>query len=206
DTRGAASRESTAIWSRLPPVSNPTVDDLTTASLTPGVERVLLPATHIDWRVVQEFASRRPTQVEVTGARRLSVGEIVARYQAQQRRQDALVRTTIATGTTTLLFEVPDVSAPITITADTTVFPGPEGTSIEERGIRVNGAAIAGGGAQSPPQLPLIEAERISTPPLLITLNDAYQYVLDGEAPVGDSRCYVVRFEPRVVGRGLARG
>ena len=54
-------------WSRLPPSSNPTVDDLVTASLTPGGERVLLPVDHVDWRVLQEFAARRPTLVEVTG-------------------------------------------------------------------------------------------------------------------------------------------
>jgi hypothetical protein len=204
--QGSASLESAALWTRLPPVSSPTVDDLIAASLTPGVERVLLPVTRIDWRVVQEFASRRPTQVEVTAARRLSVGEILARYQAQQRRQDAIVRTTIATGSTTLLFEVPAFSAPITITAETIIFRGPQGTSIEERDIRVNGAAIAGGGSQSPPELPLIEAERISTPPLAITLDEAYRYALAGDDSVGDSRCYVVSFEPRVEARGLARG
>ena len=193
-------------WTRLQPVSSPTVDDLVAASLTPRAERALLPASHIDWAVVQEFAARRPVQVEVTGVRRLSVDEIVARYQAQQRRQDAVVRTTIATGTTTLLFEVPDFAAPITITADTTIFRGPQGTNIEEHDIRVNGAAITGGDAQSPPDLPLIEAERISTPPLVITLDEAYRYALDGEEMVGESRRYVVGFEPRVASRGLARG
>jgi len=209
-------------WSRLPPLSNPTVDDLVTASLTPGGGRVLLPVDHVDWRVLQEFAARRPTLVEVTGSRRLTAGEILARYQAQQRRQDAIVRTTVATGTTTLLFEVPDFAAPITVTAATTIFRGPGGINIEERDIRVNGAAITGGGAQSPPQLPLIEAERISTPPLAIALDEAYRYALDGEvrlkpAPAAidkpdptaadaGSRCYVVSFEPRVPGRGLARG
>ena len=70
----------------------------------------------------------------------------------------------------------------------------------------MNGAAIAGGGAQSPPQLPLIEAERISTPPLAIALDEAYRYALDGEVRLkpdhrrrtAGSRCYVVSFEPRV--------
>jgi hypothetical protein len=201
-------------WTRLPRSANPSVDDLIAASLTPGAERVLLPVTQIDWRMVQEFASRRPTLVEVTGARRLTVGEILARYQAQQRRQDALIKTTIATGTTTLLFEVPDFAAPITITAETTIFRGPDGTNVEERDIRVNGAAITGGGAHSAPELPLIEAERIITPPLAITLNEAYRYTLDGEVRLkpdptdadADSLCYVVSFEPRAEGRGLARG
>jgi len=193
-------------WVRLPPVSNPALQDLIRASLTPGGERVLLPAVDLNWGVLQDFSARRPALVEVTGARHLTVAEILARYQAQQRRQDAIVKTTIATASTTLLFEVPDFAAPITITAETTIFRGPEGTNIEERGIRVNGAPIAGGGAASPPELPLIEAERITTPPLVIRLNEAYRYALDGEESVDDRRCYVVRFEPGVAGRGLARG
>src|SRR6185295_2358260 len=67
-------------WMRLPRVTTPSVDDLIAASLVPGVERVLLPVEAIDWRAVQEFASRRPSLVEVTGARRLTAAEILARY------------------------------------------------------------------------------------------------------------------------------
>jgi len=193
-------------WLRLPGMSNPSLEDLVRASLTTGGERVVLPVTSIDWSVLRAFSARRSTVVEVTGPRHLTAGEIVARYQAQQRRQDAVVQTTIATGSTTLLFQVPDFAAPVTITADTSIFHGPEGTNIEEREIRVNGTSIAGGGARSAPQLPLLEAERISTPPLAITLGDAYDYVLDGEEAVGDSRSYVLGFKPRVAQRGLVRG
>lgn len=191
---------------RLPRRASATVDDLIAASLTPGSEPMLLPIDRVDWRAIQEFVSRRATIVEVGGTRTLTVEEIVARYQAQQRRQDALVRTTIASGTTTLLFEVPGLVAPVTITTETTIFRGREQTDIEERNIRVNGAAIAGGSAQSPPELPLIEAERIGTPPLAITLNEAYRYELDGTETIDGSRCYVVGFEPRVADRGLAHG
>jgi hypothetical protein len=193
-------------WSRLPSAADPSVDDLVAASLVPGGERVFLPIASVDWRVLQDFSARRPAVVEVTGARHLTVGEILARYQAQQHRQDSIVKTTIGMGTTTLLFEVPDFAAPVTITAETTIFRGPDGTNIEEKGIRVNGAPIAGGSAASPPELPLIDAERISTPPLTITLNEAYRYALDGEESIGESRCYVIRFEPSREARGLARG
>jgi hypothetical protein len=193
-------------WMRLPPLVRPTVDDLTVASLTPGAERVLLPVRDIDWAAVQEFAARRPPLVEVTGARRLTVAEILARHQAEQRRQDEVIKTTIATGTMTLLFEVPDFAAPITITADTVIYRGSQGSNIEARDIRVNGASITGGGAGAAPELPLIEAERISTPPLTITLDEAYTYTLGGDDTVGGSRCYVVSFEPRTSNRGLARG
>src|SRR6267378_2133125 len=95
------------MWIRVSATRNPSVDDLVAASLTPGGERVLLSIERADWHALQEFVSRRATLVDVGGARRLTVEEIVARYQAQQRRQEALVRTAIATGTTTLLFEVP---------------------------------------------------------------------------------------------------
>ena len=193
-------------WNRLPRVSTPALEDLIRASRIRGGERLLLPVGRPDWGVLQDFASRRPMAVEVTGTMRLTVGEILARYQAQQHRQDTLVKTTIATGSTTLLFEVPNFAAPVTITADTTIFRGPDGTNIEERGIRVNGAKIAGGSAASPPELPLIEAQRISIPPLLIRLNEAYHYSLAGEVSVGGSRCYVVGFEPGAAGRGLASG
>jgi hypothetical protein len=194
------------MWIRVLPATNPSANDLVAASLTPGGERVLLPIERADWRAVREFVSRRATLVDVGGARRLTVEEIVARYQAQQRRQDALVRTAIATGTTTLLFEVPGFVAPVTITAETEIFRGQDETDIEQRNIRVNGAAIAGGGAQSPPQLPLIEPERIGTPPLVITLNEAYRYALAGEEAIDGARCYVVSFEPRAPARGLALG
>jgi hypothetical protein len=193
-------------WVRVPAMTDPAADDLVAVSLTPGGERVLLPIERIDWRALQEFVSRRATLVDVGGARRLTVEEIVARYQAQQRRQDAFVRTAIATGTTSLLFEVPGFVAPVTITADTTIFHGRDEIDIEQRNIRVNGAAIAGGSAQSPPELPLIEPERIGTPPLVITLNEAYRYALDGEEAIDGSRCYVVRYEPRTSVRGLALG
>src|SRR5678816_3612187 len=173
---------------------------------TPEGERVVLPVASLNWDVLHDFSTRRSALVEVNAARRLTVGEILARYQAYQRRQEAIVKTTIATGSTTLLFEVPDFAAPVTITADTTIFRGPDGTDIEQRNIRVNGAPIAGGGAAAPPELPLIEAERISAPPLLITLDDAYRYALAGEESVGGSGCYVVRFEPEASGRGLASG
>ena len=196
-------------WMRLPTVVRPTVNDLIAASLTPGAERVVLPVTDLDWAAVEEFAARRATLVEVTGARRLTVAEILARYQAQQRRQDDIIKTTIATGTTTLLFEVPDFAAPITITAETVIYRAAGGTNIEARDIRVNGAAIAGGGAASPPELPLIEADRISTPPLTITLNEAYTYQLEGEVrlkPDTTAEAYVIGFAPKMAGRGLARG
>ena len=164
------------------PLSNPTVDDLVTASLTPGGERVLLPVDHIDWRVLQEFASRRRhargggrrAPVDRRGNPRAVPGAAAAAGRDRPNDRSPRERRRCCS-------RCPDFSAPITITADDDDLPRAGGINIEERNISVNGAAIAGGGAQSPPELPLIEPERIGTPPLVITLNEAYRYALDGE-------------------------
>jgi hypothetical protein len=131
--------------------------------------------------------------VEVVGSRSLSVDEIVARHQAAVTRQAAAVRTIIASGTLTLSFEAPGFPAPITIGSETTIYTTPDVTEIEQRAIRVNGIELRGSAA---PRLPIIEPERVASPPLAITLTDVYRYRLAGRETIGDTLCYVVAFEP----------
>lgn len=141
--------------------------------------------------------------VEVRGVRRLTVEEVIARHQAMARRQAAAVTHTIATGTLTLTFEAPGFSAPVTIASDTIVYTGPERTELEQRAIRVNGIEFRGGGV---PRLPIIEPERVASPPLAITLSDRYRYRLEGDETRQGVRCYVVAFEPLDTGATLFRG
>lgn len=141
--------------------------------------------------------------VEVRGAPRLSVDEVVARHQAAARRQANTVTHTIATGTLTLTFEAPGFPAPVTIASDTIIYSAPGLTELEQRAIRVNGIEFRGGGV---PRLPIIEPERIASPPLVITLSDRYRYRLDGEETRNGTRCYVVAFEPIDDGASLFRG
>ena len=131
--------------------------------------------------------------VEVIGSRSLSVEEIVARHQAAAARQAAAVRSVIATGTLTLSFEAPGFPAPITISSDTTIFTTPEVTEIEQRAIRINGIEFRGSAV---PRLPIIEPERVASPPLAITLTDVYRYRLTGRDTIDGTLCYVVAFEP----------
>jgi hypothetical protein len=189
------------------PMLRPSSQALVQASLAGGADPVLIPLRDVDWSEVAAFAADRALSTEVIAAADLSVDAIVARHQAQRHRQDAVVRRTIARGTTSLLFEVPGFVAPITVTAATVIYRQPDLVEIEQRDIRVNGAAISGGSASSPPQLPLIEPERVATPPLAITLDDAYRYALEGRERVAGGEAYVVRFEPHD-GRaaGEARG
>jgi hypothetical protein len=184
----------------------PSTDDLIAASRAPGAEPVLLHVAKAGWTSLRGFAAMRAYATEVVASAPLTAAQVVARHQAQRRHQDARVTRTIARGSTTLLFEVPGIAAPVTITAQTTIFRQPGVTEMEQWDIRVNGAAVGGGGASSPPQLPLIEPERVATPPLVITLGDDYQYSLEGSELDGDARVFVVSFEPRDKATGLARG
>jgi hypothetical protein len=131
--------------------------------------------------------------VEVRAAPTLTVDEVIARHQAFARRQADTVTHTIVSGTLTLTFEAPGFPAPVTIASETIIYSAPDLTEMEQRAIRVNGIEFRGGGV---PRLPIIEPERVASPPLVITLSDRYRYRLDGEASRNGTRCYVVAFEP----------
>ena len=142
-------------------------------------------------------------ELEVRGARRLRVDEVIARHQALARRQAAAVTRTISTGTLTLTFEAPGFTAPVTIATDTVIYTAPERTELEQRAIRVNGIAFRGGHV---PRLPIIEPERVVSPPLAITLSDLYRYRLEADETRAGIRCYVVAFEPVDDEASLFRG
>ena len=142
--------------------------------------------------------------VRVVGARELTVEEIIARHQATATRQRALVQTLISTGTMTLTFEAPGFPAPIAISSQAVIYAGHRTTEIEQRAVRVNGLEFARGQV---PRLPIIEPERVASPPLTITLSNLYRYALVGRDRIGDVPCYVVSFEPADPGAGtLFRG
>jgi hypothetical protein len=102
----------------------------------------------------------------------------------------------------TLTFEAPAFPAPVTITADTIIYRAAARTDIEQRAIKVNGLDVGNGA----PRLPLLEPERVASPPLAIELSDAYRYSLLGSETIAGTRCYVVGFEPVRGGESLFRG
>jgi hypothetical protein len=173
------------------------VEDCDEAGLVvePGdgpVERVVLTTGTILIRVPAPdgvFAE----DVRVVGERTLSAREIVARHQAAAARQRRAVQTLVSSGSMTLTFEAPGFPAPMTITSETVVFAGPDRVEIEQRDIRINGLAFR---AEGVPRLPIIEPERVASPPLAIALTEAYRYTLAGQAVLAGVPCYVVAFEP----------
>ena len=150
-------------------------------------------------------AGRFATEVDVTGQRSLSVEEVIARHQAAATRQRQRVRSLIASGTTVLTFQIPGLAAPMTITSETVVYQAPGVSEVEQRKIRLNGLDYdtEKGGV---PRLPIVEPERVSEPPLTISLTEVYRYRLEGREKRQGRDAYVVAFEPRAEGRSLFRG
>lgn len=141
--------------------------------------------------------------VVVRGSRPLTAGEIVARHQAVARAQAGAVQQVISEGVLTLTFEAPGFPAPVTISSDTVMYQGRGRTELEQRAVRVNGIEFKGGGV---PRLPILEPERVATPPLSIALTDVYRYERLADDTLRGRRCYVVAFEPSADAATLFRG
>ena len=140
-----------------------------------------------------QAGDRFAQDVQVVGSRSLTVEEIIARHQAVVTRQAASVQSLIASGTLTLSFEAPGFPAPITVSSGVAFYTSDGVTEIEQRDVRINGVEFRG---SSVPRLPIIEPERVASPPLAIALTDVYRYRLEGRDTIDSRLCYVVAFEP----------
>ena len=167
-----------------------------------GVEQVTLSSGDTIARV-PAAEGRFAEGVRVTGARTLTAREIIARHQAAAARQQRAIRQLISSGHMTLTFEAPGFPAPMAITSTATIYTAADAVDIEQRDIRVNGIAFAGGRV---PRLPLLEPERVASPPLAIALTDVYTYALEGRAEVDGVACHVVSFAPIDRKRSLFAG
>jgi hypothetical protein len=143
--------------------------------------------------------------VDVVGERTLKVEEIVARHQAAAAWQRRAVGRSISSGTMVVTFEAPGLAAPMTLTSDVVVYEEDGQREIEQRSLRLNGVEH-GDDATGVPRLPLLEPERVTSPPLAIALDDAYRYRLEGRETAEGRDCYVVGFEPLSPARPLFRG
>ncbi len=172
-----------------------------------GTIRLWLPLTGVSHLIARlpPAQERVAETVSVVGARTLAVEEIVARHQSVAARQSRSVRRLITRAQTTVTFEVPAFPAPVTIQADTTIFQGDGPTELAQSRLTVNGVAFAAS-RTGVPRLPLIEPERVASPPLAITLDRAYRYRLEGRGRVAGRDAYVVAFRPADPSRTLFAG
>jgi hypothetical protein len=138
----------------------------------------------------------------VSAERRLSIGEIIARHQQQQRGQDALVRNYIAHARMQQHFR-PTVTDPgYDVVTENRYFVTADGVEWEELSFSVNGSKW---GSDRPP-FPLLQPEKVLSLPLQLRFDEGYSYRLNGAERVDGFDCYVVRFEPLRKDGALYRG
>jgi hypothetical protein len=141
----------------------------------------------------------------VSAERPLSVQEIIARHQQQQRGQDALVRNYMASARTSQHFRPTMTDPGYDVVTENRYYVAADGIEWEEQSFSVNGSKW---GADRPP-FPLLQAEKVLSLPLQLRFDNDYSYRLDGTERIRGYDCYVVRFEPIAAasaGQSLYRG
>jgi hypothetical protein len=138
----------------------------------------------------------------VSAVRQLSIGEIIARHQQQQRAQDLVVANYIAHARMQQHFR-PTVTDPgYDVLTENRYFVAGGEVEWEELSFSVNGSKW---GADRP-AFPLLQPEKVLSLPLQLRFDDAYRYRLVGSAIVDELDCFVVRFEPLRQNGALYRG
>ncbi len=140
---------------------------------------------------------------DVTAARTPTVEEILARHQARQAIERDLAPRYVMNGRIQQYFR-PTVTDPgyDVITENRFFVDRVEGTEWEEREFSVNGARF---GEPRPP-FPLLQAEKVLSPPLAIELDARYSYRLEGTATIDGRAAWVIRFDPQRRDQSLYRG
>ncbi len=128
----------------------------------------------------------------VRGERQLSVAEVIARHQARQRAQDALVRNYVAQVRMEQHFRPTMTDPGYDVVTENRYFVTGADVEWEELSFSVNGSTW---GSDRPP-FPLLQPEKVLSLPLQLRFDEGYRYRLDGTARVDGYDCYVVRFEP----------
>ena len=132
----------------------------------------------------------------VSAVKQLTIGEIIARHQQQQRAQDAIVRNYVATARMQQHFRptVADngMSSSYDVVTDNRYFVAGSDVEWEELSFSVNGSKF---GIDRPP-FPLLQPEKVLSLPLQLRFDEGYTYALAGSERVDGFDCYVVKFDP----------
>jgi len=132
----------------------------------------------------------------VSAVRQLTIGEIIARHQQQQRAQDAIVKHYAATARMQQHFRptVADngMSSSYDVVTENRYFVAGADVEWEELSFAVNGSKF---GIDRPP-FPLLQPEKVLSLPLQLRFDEGYTYRLSGSERIGDFDCYVVTFDP----------
>ena len=139
---------------------------------------------------------------DVSAARQLSIGEIIARHQQQQRAQDTRVSNYIAVARMQQHFR-PTIADPgYDVVTENRYFVAANDVEWEELAFSVNGSKWS---ANRPP-FPLLQPEKVLSLPLQLRFDEGYRYRLDGTNRMDGYDCFIVRFEPVREDASLYRG
>jgi hypothetical protein len=139
---------------------------------------------------------------DVSAARVLSVAEIIARHQEQQRAQDFAIRHYSADARMEQHFRATMADAGYDVVTENRYYVSGAEIEWEELSFSVNGAKW---GADRPP-FPVLQAEKVLSLPFQLRFGTDYRYELRGTEVVDEFDCYVLDFEPIGSGKGLYRG
>lgn len=141
-----------------------------------------------------EGVAAQDERVDVDRTRGLTAQEIIAAYQAVQKRQDDRLDRWTADARIDFHFRLVQGGPTIDVTIESRYFWERGGAlEWEQYEYRVNGNRL---GWQKIPELPLIQPEKVVTLPLDLTLDRTYVYRLAGEDRVDGREAYVLTFEP----------
>ncbi|HXI01882.1 MAG TPA: hypothetical protein VNI57_01785, partial [Candidatus Saccharimonadales bacterium] len=139
-----------------------------------------------------EYA-REGERLNVTGERIPSADEIIAKYQAVQEAQDALLKTVRADATEEWHFTT-GATGSFDLRFEEGYFYDPNiGAEWEQREVYANGVRWR---TNRIPELPFLLPEKAASLPLVVSLSKEYQYEYDGREDVDGFDCYVISFKP----------
>ena len=112
----------------------------------------------------------------VSAVRTLTIGEIIARHQQQQRAQDAIVKQYVAHARMAQHFRPTLTDPGYDVVSENRYFVAGTEVEWEELSFSVNGTKW---GVDRPP-FPLLQPEKLLSLPLQLRFDDGYRYRLDG--------------------------
>ncbi|HEV2618986.1 MAG TPA: hypothetical protein VGU23_03495, partial [Acidobacteriaceae bacterium] len=134
--------------------------------------------------------------VTVKGGARLSVEEIVARWQQYREAEKQRLDNYVSSSFMKLHFESTNVVSAFDVSMQLKQFYDRSGQmELAQTALYVNGVKF-NNKYEFP--LPQLEPEKVLTPPLELKLNESYAYKLLGTEQIDGSLCFVVGIQPKV--------
>ena len=156
----------------------------------------------------QRFATpgylKGPESAQIETTHELTAEEIIARHQEFQADQDRRLQSIMAEATISYHYTVASARFSIDVTTRNRFYwDRKTGAEWEQLDFYFNGVRWTG---KKPPDLPLIQPEKVVTLPLDLHLDKSYEYRLLGTDQADGRDCYLLEFVPREGQEHLYRG